>query len=246
MRAATIAAIVTVLLVVIGLLTNSIFHFLNIRSRRAAFGAFSLLATLTVIVASLVYEQARHEPVFTEAAAKSSLDFMIGPFDFGPNANYVADILKGIPTPFIGLIDANGNKFAPLAFYVQTKGDLFWRQKRLVFDFQSIAGDPRSPISIRANTVQPLPLGWDWNGNDNGMEVVNELGEPVFQFVYETATRARISGVFILGFSVWLVPGPSDTMVVMSVNDPQVVEKLLNFKLTPLFKHPGVSLSRKC
>jgi hypothetical protein len=108
---------------------------------------------------------------------------------------------------------------------------------RLICDVQIYSIGTKQIISIGNNTVDPLPDGWDTNSNDNGMEIVNEDQQPVFQMYYESPTVIRIQGIVVVPPVVILAKG--DLTRQIGFNSPALPDAIRSFSLPRFFKYPS-------
>lgn len=132
-------------------------------------------------------------------------------------------------------LGANGR--GPLEVNGQTPFRLHNEKGRLFCDVRIYSLGSRQTIEIKDNMVSPLPPGWDGNSNDDGMEIVNERWEPMFQLFYETPNDIKIQGIIVVPPYVWLAKGEeTDTYSFMSPMLPTAIEA---FKLNRLFKYPS-------
>jgi hypothetical protein len=145
-------------------------------------------------------------------------------------------LLAGEPVP---LFIEKSTGASPVSISIRQTGHLFWTRLQLVFDFRTIASNQNSPVIIRHGDLAHLENGWDWNGNDNAMEIVNDMGQPVFQCMYITATHLRINGIFLVARRVFFMTDINQTSSIVPADSPSLAQDLASFHLPPLFKHPG-------
>ena len=108
---------------------------------------------------------------------------------------------------------------------------------KLVCDVTTYSIRTARVIEIRDNVISPLPAGWDMNSNRDGMEVVNEKYQPVFQMYYESPTLIRISGIIISPPAVLLATRETTQMI--SFQDPYLADAIESFSLPRFFKYPS-------
>jgi hypothetical protein len=90
-------------------------------------------------------------------------------------------------------------------------------------------------LALTNDTVKGLPRGWDINADDNGVEVVDAHGEPMFQLVQTSNYDVYITAV------LWANDRKSVTMV----NNNAILIGYPAGRLTandfpkPIFKHPA-------
>jgi len=85
-----------------------------------------------------------------------------------------------------------------------------------------------------------LHPAWDFNSNERALEVIGDLGSPVFQMIFEPPNRLSVLGVF---------PFPNDEVLIQDTEggypaffDAKTDEhsfRMLALKTKPLFKYPS-------
>jgi hypothetical protein len=105
-----------------------------------------------------------------------------------------------------------------------------------VFVDMTIGGSHKSPsIEIKHNEFVVTPHGWDRNYSDSALEFVDEQHHPVFQMVYETPYRIRITGVFPFSMGV-MIAEPGRTVINPKPPLPPL-KKLFKY---PSWKYKGI------
>jgi hypothetical protein len=84
---------------------------------------------------------------------------------------------------------ANVNGNTPILFRIEN--DV------LSMDLDVFAGDGKSPIIFRDNTLQNKPRLWDCNFNEMAFELVDENGKPAFQYIRKSESELQVNGAFI-------------------------------------------------
>lgn len=85
---------------------------------------------------------------------------------------------------------------------VALKGD------KLLFSFTPWSGDGKSVIEVHDNEFTTrIPPGWDRNSSTNALEVINDVGVPVFQMIRMNQTTIQVSGIFALPGGGFLLAG---------------------------------------
>ena len=90
-------------------------------------------------------------------------------------------------------------------------------------------------VELKDNRLIKRPGGWDWQADENTFEIVNNLGNPVFQLIYINGTTASVRGVFFnesIG-ECWIVDENSIQKV------PARAETVAQVRITPIFKYPS-------
>jgi hypothetical protein len=108
----------------------------------------------------------------------------------------------------------------PVTLYAE--GDVLYA------DLTLASPSSKTAIQIRKNEFT-VESGWDKNSSANAFEVVNEVGEVVFQLVRKSKTEMNLTGVFY-GREGW---------VCFSEQRVQLVNSLPNCHLTPIFRYPS-------
>ena len=91
----------------------------------------------------------------------------------------------------------------------------------------------RRQVKFERNQLINTPVGWDVNKNSKAIEVIDETGVPVFQFIYTSPTTVQILGSMF-----------SDGTTIYMTNDGIEIGPISEFgqrrpKLKPIFKHPA-------
>ncbi len=74
--------------------------------------------------------------------------------------------------------------------------DLYIEDNQLYADVKIYGGKGLPPIEIKKNKLSNKPQDWDFNSNENAMEIVNSNQIPVYQFFYKTPSHIVMNGIF--------------------------------------------------
>ncbi|MCP5380848.1 MAG: hypothetical protein H6912_00630 [Kordiimonadaceae bacterium] len=85
-------------------------------------------------------------------------------------------------------------------------------------------------IKIKKNVIYGLPSNWDWNYNNNAVEIVNEDGLPMYQLIYKNQNHIILYGYF-----------PTNKATVFADKNGIVGNPTgdYNFNLDKIFKYPS-------
>jgi len=122
------------------------------------------------------------------------------------------------------------NGFVPFRVHTGENG-------QLICDVRIYSIGTKQIVEVKDNVIQNLPDGWDANSNQNGMEIVNENQQPVFQMYYESPTVIRIQGIIVTPPVVWLAKGEDTDMI--GFRSPRLPDTIRQFSLPRFFKYPG-------
>lgn len=151
-------------------------------------------------------------PRFSEKVDK--VTFSLG--EHGISSGYaVTDLEKTPREPFY----LNG--FKPVKIYV--------RNGMPYADVKIYGGSGFPPIEIINNQLLNKPPSWDFNSNENALEVVNENYTPIYQFYYKSPSHIVVTGAF---------PYPGGLLLASKsvIFNPTVP---IDFKLDRIFKYPS-------
>ena len=155
-----------------------------------------------------------NQPRFSEESTSFS-------FSFGGGLRVIYDkdrLEKEAIYPF------NFGEFKPVKLYIED-GILY-------ADVSVYGGSNLPPIKIIRNKLIGKPKQWDFNSNDNAIEIINSHGKPAYQLYYKSPTQIIVNGVFPFprGF---VIAGPKGATVIQNAN------VFSNFSLKPIFKYPS-------
>jgi len=78
--------------------------------------------------------------------------------------------------------------FSPVRLYIENA--------KPFADVKIYGGSGMPPIEIKHNQILNKPPNWDFNSNENALEIVNENQIPVYQLYYKTTSHIVINGIF--------------------------------------------------
>jgi len=113
------------------------------------------------------------------------------------------------------------NGFKPVKIYV--------RNGMPYADVKIYGGSGFPPIEIMNNQLLNKPPSWDFNSNENALEVVNENHVPMYQFYYKSPSHIVVKGAF---------PFPGGLLLASKgvIGNPTIPT---DFKLDRIFKYPS-------
>lgn len=154
------------------------------------------------------------EPTFSEDV--KNFTFSLG--ERGITIGYPKEVLekKHINTGFVF------NNYHPVELYIEN-GQLY-------ADVKIYGGSGFPPIEIKKNKLLNKPDSWDFNSNENAMEIVNENKVPIYQFFYKSPSQIVMNGIF---------PYPGG--LILANENGAVGNPILpaTFKLKRIFKYPS-------
>ncbi len=100
-------------------------------------------------------------------------------------------------------------------------------------DVQTWGGPMGPPIKIVQNKLSVQPPFWDHNFNANALEVVDERGEPIFQFIRKAPDHFVINGLLEMPDRTYVLA--SDTGLKGGITSPVMPRGTLK----PIFKYPA-------
>jgi len=121
-----------------------------------------------------------------------------------------------------------------MPFYVNREKipfEIYVKDNRLFVNV-SIYIKENETMQLEGYTLINRPTNWDFNTNGTSLEVVNEKGIPVFQFIYRSPFEILVNGIFPLesGNGV-IVASPAGTYL--------GGEYLMSYNAIPIFKYPS-------
>jgi len=124
----------------------------------------------------------------------------------------------------------------PFSFRGYKPIKLYFNKGSLYADLTVYGGIGLPPIKIIRNELSGKPADWDFNFNNNAIEIVNDKGIPVYQFYYRTPSHIVINGIFP-------IPGG----LILANESVTTLNPILptTFKLKPIFKYPSWKYPRK-
>lgn len=153
------------------------------------------------------------EPTFSEKT--ETVNFSMGERGFTVGYNYSSLERKAMdPFNFAG--------FSPVRLYIEDNNPYA--------DVTIYGGSGLPPIEIKHNQLSNKPHDWDFNSNENALEVVNEKKIPVYQFYYKTPSHIVVNGIF---------PYPGG--LILANQSGAMLNPILptSFKLERIFKYPS-------
>ena len=115
------------------------------------------------------------------------------------------------------------NDYYPVELYIEN--DVLYA------DVNIYGGNGFPPIEIKRNKIFNKPDNWDFNSNENAMEIVNENQLPIYQFFYKKPSHIVINGIFPLPGGGWLSANENG-----AIYGPIIPT---SFKLKRIFKYPS-------
>lgn len=126
--------------------------------------------------------------------------------------------------------------FVPFVLPGTTPLKIYREQHTTYVDVTLYGGTNKPPLEIRRNEfVDRTPRGWDLNHSDTAIEVVNENGIPIFQLIYQTASRIQINGYLHHKQGVLVATSEG---IILNPTDPVIPPSPI-FRY-PSWKHKGV------
>lgn len=120
------------------------------------------------------------EPRFSESI--DTFFFSLG--ERGISVGYKKEVLEKTHMKNLYVL----NDYRPVELYIEN-GQLY-------ADVKIYGGRGLPPIEIKKNKVSNKPDNWDLNSNENAMEIVNQDGIPIYQFLYKTPSHIVMNGIF--------------------------------------------------
>jgi hypothetical protein len=158
-------------------------------------------------------ESALKQPTFSEKV--ENVNFSLG--ERGISAGYrVSDLEKSPKEPFMF------NNFSPVKVYV--------KNGKPYADVKIYAGSGFPAIEIKSNQLLNKPPEWDFNSNENALEIVDKNYRPIYQFFYKGPSHIVFNGIF---------PFPGG--LILANENGAIVNPYLpaTFTLKRIFKYPS-------
>lgn len=108
--------------------------------------------------------------------------------------------------------------------------DLYIENNILYADVNIFGGYGLPPIEIKRNKLFNKPDNWDFNSNENALEIVEENQLPVYQFFYKNKSHIVMNGIF--SYPGGLIFANKNGVI---FNPPMST----SFKLKRIFKYPS-------
>lgn len=99
-------------------------------------------------------------------------------------------------------------------------------------DVSLLTGDKGFEIGLRGNKLFGKPGSWDMNSNNSALEVVDDKGEPVFQFILKDESHIVLNGVFVIAGMATIATDHGTTFLT-SPDNP------IRKQIKPIFKYPA-------
>lgn len=89
-------------------------------------------------------------------------------------------------------------------------------------------------VELRNNEVRHLPSTWDANFDEDALEIVNDMGNAIFQVVYRGGRSAVVNGIFRRLDNDWSVITDRGIVLV-----PATETQIAQVKIPMIFKYPS-------